>query len=130
GGLDKTLYGALLRMGFTKLDSFNRERVFVFMRRKGDPAFPVFQQFSDSLTGVIHHAWTIKGSDVSGQWGSTVIGPATAWESFKWNTGPADTLGQNDTSSVSVIGMDASGAETVLYQKVVGDTSLAGIEAA
>jgi hypothetical protein len=129
GGANKTLYSALLRMGFTTVDSFNRERVFVFMRRKGDPGFPVFQQFTDSLTQVIHQDWTIKGSDASGQWNSTVIGPATAWESFKWQTGALDTLEVNDTSSISIIGIDANGAETVIYKKVVGDTSLAGISA-
>jgi hypothetical protein len=128
-GPGHSLYHSLYNMGFTKIDSFYKERVFVFLRRKGDPTLPVYQNVTDSLSQIIDVTFDIKGSDIQGQYASTAIGPAKSWESFKWKTYATDSFPANDEASVSVIGIDKNGLETVLYQKVAGDTSLKYISA-
>ncbi|MEO6833168.1 MAG: hypothetical protein ABI378_11640, partial [Chitinophagaceae bacterium] len=129
GGLSNTLYGILKKNGFNIIDSFNRERVFVMFRIKGDPNYPVYQAITDSLTDHISATFSIKGKDSKGDWNSTVIGPATAWQAFKWKATPYDTLGRHDTATVAVVGIDKNGVETVLYPQVLNDTTLAGISA-
>jgi len=129
GSLSKTLYGVLKNNGFGVIDSFYRERVFIMMRRKNDPGYPIYQSITDSLSDHIGFVWTIKGRDIAGSWNSTVIGPAKDWQSLKWKTSPYDTIPRNDTTSLSVIGINASGLETIIYPKVIGDTSLTGISA-
>lgn len=128
-GPGRTLYHALYNMGFTKIDSFYKERVFIFMRRKDDPTLSVYQEVTDSLTQFIEPTFFIKGSDVQGQYASTVIGPAKTWEAFKWKQVATDTLSYNDTTSVAIVGIDKNGTEQILYSKVIGDTSLVGISA-
>lgn len=128
-GPGHSLYHSIYNLGFTKIDSFYKERVFVFARRKGDPTWPVYQGVTDSLTQYLDPSFDIKGSDVAGQYASTVIGPAKSWEAFKWKTFSLDSLMQNDTSSVAIIGVDKNGIETMLYPHVVGDTSLSTISA-
>lgn len=129
GGLGNTLYGVLKSNGFDIIDSFNRERVFIMMRIKDDPNYPVYQVITDSLTDHLVANFDIRGKDEKGDWNSTIIGPAKEWQAFKWKTSAYDTLGRNDTASVAVIGIDKSGVETVLYPSVLSDTTLMGISA-
>ncbi|MEO6830936.1 MAG: C25 family cysteine peptidase, partial [Chitinophagaceae bacterium] len=70
GGLGNTLYGILEKNGFNIIDSFNRERVFVMFRIKGDPNYPVYQAITDSLTDHISATFSIKGKDSKGDWNS------------------------------------------------------------
>jgi hypothetical protein len=128
-GPGRSLYHALYNLGFTKIDSFYKERAFIFMRRKNDPTLAVYQEVTDSLSQFIEPTFDIKGSDVAGQYASTIIGPAKSWEAFKWKTFSIDSMMQTDTSSVSIIGIDKTGNETTLYPKVTGDTVLTGISA-
>lgn len=128
-GSGRSLYHALYNLGFTKIDSFYRERAFIFLRRKNDPTLAVYQAVTDSLEQFIEPTFEIKGSDVSGEYTSTVIGPAKSWEAFKWKTFSVDSMMQTDTSSVSIIGIDKGGNETTLYTKVTSDTALTGISA-
>jgi hypothetical protein len=128
-GPNKSLYHTIYNMGFTKIDSFYRERAFIFMRRKADPTLAVYQEVTDSLTQFLEPVFLIKGSDVVGSYISSVIGPAKAWNSFKWKTNSMDTMGRYDTTSVAIIGIDRYGVETPLFNKVVGDTSLESISA-
>lgn len=126
-GSGKSLYHSLYNLGFTKIDSFYKERVFVFMRRKADPTYTVYQGVTDSLSQDINAEFDIKGSDVEGQYVSTPVGPAKRWKAFKWKTVSLDNYPQSDTSSVAIIGIDKNGNETVIYSNVKGDTSLAEI---
>lgn len=126
-GPGRTLYNAFYNMGFTKIDSFYRERVFIFMRRKNDPTLPVYQAVSDNPGDVLRLDYTIDAPAPSGAYRSTVIGPAKAWQELKWKTYSRDTAGFNDTASMSVIGVDAQGNETMLFPDVTSDTSLSNI---
>ncbi len=126
-GAGKSLYHALYNMGFTKIDSFYKERVFVFMRKKGDNAYPLYQEVTDSLSQYLEPTFNIKGSEIAGQYNSTIIGPAKAWNALKWKTFATDTFLRNDTSSLTIVGIDRQGREDVLYSNVKSDTSLADI---
>lgn len=129
GGLANTLYGVLKKNGFNIIDSFDRERVFIMFRIKGDQNYPVYQSITDALTDHLDFTADIKGKDSKGDWNSTVIGPATKWESFKWKSAAYDTLGINDTSSVSIYGIYKNGLENLLFSGLKGDTSLASVSA-
>lgn len=129
-GPGRSLYHTLYNMGFTKIDSFYRERAFIFMRRKNDPTLPVFQAVTDNPGDKVRLDYTIYAPNSSGQYLSTVIGPAKAWQELKWKAYASDTAGFNDTASVAVIGVDANGNETTLMPNVTGDVPLSGISAA
>ncbi len=129
-GPGKSLYHALYNMGFNKIDSFYKERVFVFMCKKGDNNYPLYQGVTDSLTQYLAPIFPIQGSDLVGQYNSTVVGPAKAWDALKWRTFATDTFARNDTSTLTVMGIDKLGAEVQLFDNLRRDTSLQGISAA
>lgn len=128
-GPGRDLYHTIYNMGFTKIDSMYRERVFIFMCRKNDPTLPVYQAVTDAPGDKLRLDYTIYAPAVSGQYRSTVIGPAKAWQSLQWKTFASDTAGFNDTSAIAVIGVSSTGAETLLMPFVTKDTSLASISA-
>ncbi len=130
GGASKTLYAAMLRLGFNQIDSFNRERVFVLMCVKGNSDYPVSQDFTSDDTSKIHKLWIITGSDIRGEWNSTTVGPAKEWKSVLWKTGARDTLPQNDSTALTVTGVNAAGAETLLFDRATGDLDLSTVSAA
>ncbi|MBS1615691.1 MAG: hypothetical protein JST06_06185 [Bacteroidetes bacterium] len=126
-GPGRSLYNSLYNLGFTKIDSFYRERVFIFMCRKNTPSFPIYQAVTDNLSDILRLDYTIEAPAPSGQYRSTVIGPAKSWQELKWKTFPLDTAGINDTATIAVIGVDKQGNETTLMPDVTGDTSLSNI---
>jgi hypothetical protein len=130
GGASKTLYAAMRRIGFDKIDSFNRERVFVLWGVKGNPNFPTEQDFTADDTSKIHKIWTIGTRDIRGDWNSTVVGPAKEWQSVIWKTSANDNLPENDSTALTVIGVNAAGNETVLFDRATStDFSLSGVSA-
>lgn len=131
GGPSKTLYAAMQRLGFDQIDSFNRERVFVMMCVKGNSDYPVSQDFTTDDTSKIYKRWIVQGSDIRGEWHSTTIGPAKEWKSLLWNVAARDNLPLNDSTALTIVGVNRNGDETILHQRVTDLTmDLSGIAAA
>lgn len=133
-GSGKSLYHAIYNTGFTLVDSINSTRVFVFFARKHRTDYTLFQQVGPTndntiTTGLIDEIFTIPVRAKNGELLSTVIGPATQWQSLKWKTSAYDTSAQYDSSYIHVVGIDANSNETSLYQGISRDTSLSWIDA-
>ena len=81
-----------------------------FFTRKGFPGSKVEKvgEFSNSkliLDAIMENDW------IFGNVGSPLIGPASSWGSFHWNSKPAE-LPDNDSVSVDIIGVSGGGIET------------------
>ncbi len=128
---DSSLYHTLKRLGFNKIDSFNRPMTFIMALKKGRPAseFQPLDTFANpgvQATLDVH----IKSHDQYGDLQSTIIGPAKEWQQLKWKMHPDDNFPQNDTANVHIYGITKAGNETFLYQGPARDTSLSFISAA
>ncbi|MBS1584309.1 MAG: hypothetical protein JSS82_01985 [Bacteroidetes bacterium] len=129
-GPGQSLYHTIRNMGFDHIDSFNRKRVFILMRKKGSNAFPVYQKFSNDTTDKIELDVNIQTLRYSGTLTSRTVGPAKSWTELRWQTHPSDNFPQNDSSYLRVSGISATGTVTSLFVTRNRDTSIAGISAA
>jgi hypothetical protein len=128
-GPGQSLYHTVKNMGFDMIDSFNRKRVFILMRKKGNNGFPVYQKFSADTSDKIELDINIPTLRYSGTLSSRTIGPAKAWTQLLWRTHPSDNFPQNDSSYLKVSGISNTGVTTQLFTTANRDTSLAGISA-
>lgn len=108
------LYYALKNAGFTGIDSFTYPRTWAFMYQKDITSFAPLWQLSAGLNDKINLYTNITSPDTLGFITSPVFGPANAWHSVKWRGRSLDTK-PGDVATVNVIGVSASGAETILY---------------
>ena len=111
-GAGNSVYHRLKAAGFTDIDSFNRPRIFTLVYRKGDPAFAKWK-FSDNLERIQMNAYC-PTPDTLGYVTSPAFGPAKAWKQVKWR-GNSQDIQAGDNPVVSVVGVNAAGTETVLY---------------
>lgn len=112
-GVGNTLYDKLEQVGFTALDSFEN-KIWVFDFEKNNSLYVPEWQFSQGLTDLINYKRYIISSDTLGFITSPTFGPARAWKNVLWNGYSLDAK-SGDAPTVSVIGVDTLGNETVLY---------------
>ena len=65
-GPGQSLYHTIKNMGFDMIDSFNKKRVFILMRKKGNSGYPVYQKFSADTTDKIELDLNIQTLRFSG----------------------------------------------------------------
>jgi len=123
-----SLYKACKDVGFSAIDSFYFNRIFIYFGKKGDPSYPASQLFNDGthddvLTGLFY----FKSFADSGQMISTTVGPAKTWTSLHWKTIAQDGNPAHDQSQLSVYGIQPNGSETFLFRTLNRDTLLSGI---
>jgi hypothetical protein len=118
-----SLYNRLLNQGFIDIDSFNRPRAFIFLYKKNAQTdFPSKSVFSPGVQlvngvnkdNVISLRLTCPTPDTVGYITSPIVGPAKGWKTLYWR-GNSIEQPSNDKVKVSVIGVDNSGVETLLY---------------
>lgn len=126
-GSGKSLYHKLKGMGFTKIDSFYRNRPLIFWTRKGDMA-SVQQLVANSIQDKLYGEFSYQILYDRATMSSPLIGPAQTWTSFH-NRQSADGPAAGDSTRFDVFGVSSSGQETILAS-VQGDTSLNFIDAA
>lgn len=126
-GTGQSLYHVLYNMGFTLIDSFNSQKAFIFLRKKGSTAYPVHQFIGVDKQEKLEKEFDLPKTRSDGKLISTIIGPASKWNTLKWQTSALDNLAQNDIPIVTVYGIDSNGVETVLFTDRSKDTSLAFI---
>jgi len=129
-GAGQSLYHTIKNMGFTMIDSFNKKRVFILMRKKANNTYPVYQKFSADTNDKIELDVNFQTLRYNGTLTSRTIGPAKSWTQLLWRTHPGDNFPQNDSCYLKVSGVSANGSVTTLFTTVNRDTSLAGINAA
>lgn len=129
-GSGKSLYHSMRNLGFNRIDSFNRTRVFSMICKKGSTDYPIQQNFAIGINDILDTTYLIPVTDVSGMMNSIVVGPASNWKTLKWRTSSYfDTFSNADSSSVQITGIDKLNNETVVYQGPTRDTNLSFINA-
>lgn len=129
-GSGKSLYHTVYNLGFTQIDSlFPIPRAYIFFRNKGTNVVPIQQMVNPILAQPIQMDLEIGGTGNKGNMYGTVVGPSTGWQSMKWKMHASDIYPENDSASVTIFGISASGAETQLYNGQSQDTSLNWISA-
>lgn len=116
-GSGRSLYHSMRNLGFTRIDSFYQERAFSMLCRKGSATFPVQQYVAKSVDELIDITYTLPITDHKGKMSSVTVGPVAAWKTLRWRTsGEYDTAMPADSSSVKIMGIDATDRETVVYE--------------
>lgn len=130
-GVGNSLYHAMRRLGFDKIDSFNRLRVFSMICQKGVSSFPVVQDFAEGINDILDKTYTFNITGTSGSMSSVLLGPAANWKSLLWQSYPlVDTSGYTDSVAVKIFGVNPAGVETQLYAGSETNKDLSFIDAA
>lgn len=108
------LYLSLKNAGFTGLDNYTFTRAWMFLYKKNLPSFKPLYAFTKDSTDVLDTTINMQGPDTLGYITSPVFGPAKSWKQVKWRGSSLDNK-KGDAALVSVIGVTASGAQTLLY---------------
>jgi hypothetical protein len=117
-GNGNTIYDRMLGQGFNDIDSFNRDRAFVFIYRKNRPdAFKPKWTFSEGVYDAITLSAAVETPDTAGYITSPAYGPARGWKQLHWRGKSIDGT-PSDLPSVSVIGVDYNGVETPLLSGI------------
>lgn len=116
-------------MGLHQIDSFTSNLPFVFVFKKGDTtAFQPRQHVGASSNYQIVDTFNILGKNITGSVESPWIGPAKAWQRFKWNLQPDDN--PNTIQSFDIIGKGQSNNDVLISTvRNLQDTSISGISA-
>lgn len=125
-GSGNSLYHKLSGMGFTKIDSFTKNRPMIFWTQKNRPT--TVQQFIGiDSTVKLTAEFQYYSSVFEGSMSSVKIGPAKNWSAFKKSSFSNDP---NPTDSVTyaIYGVKNNGQDTLITY-VTQDTTLAFIDA-
>ncbi len=113
-GVGNTFYDRLKQVGFSALDSFTKDKIWIFNYEKNNSLYVPGWQFSQSLNDLINYKRYIISSDTLGFITSPAFGPARAWKNVLWNGYSSDAK-TGDQPTVDIIGVDTLNNETVLY---------------
>ncbi len=106
-----SIYHKLLAQGFTTIDSFNREKGYIFIYKKNQPTvFTPIQKISDGVLDRITVNATFNVPKKLGYITSPVFGPAKEWKEVHWR-GTADEATAGDTALLTIIGIRANNQE-------------------
>ncbi len=126
-GSNNSLYHKFQQLGISNIDSFYKNRPFVFVINKAKPntSYGVFGQ--DSISKLVH-AVNINVNSSNGSMQSVIIGRATKWNTLK-RFGYSRNNVLTDTTQVEVYGLDSNKYATYLATVYGNDTSLSFIDA-
>ncbi|CAN5417522.1 hypothetical protein BH10BAC2_BH10BAC2_18210 [soil metagenome] len=113
-GKGNTAYDRLKSAGFSGFDEYSYPRIWAFVYKKNTISFTPQWKLSDGLNDQITLPLEIETADTLGYITSPVFGPAAAWKQVKWRGSTLDTKA-GDRATVDVIGVNATGVESVLY---------------
>ena len=114
-GSNNSVYHRMLQYGFTGVDSFNRQRQFVFFYKKNEnSSFPPKFDFTYNTFDKITFVVDCPTPDTLGYVTSPKFGPSKKWWDVIWNGQSLETP-SNDNVNIDVIGVDYNNTETVLY---------------
>lgn len=118
-GSNNSLYHTLLELGFDQIDEFDAKKVFLFFRKKGDDNYPISQAVSldDEDKIILNNEFEVFKD--SGIVKSTIIGPASRWESLLWNL---DKGLNADESFMEIYGLTEENANPVFIKTSQNNT--------
>ncbi len=108
------LYYSLKNAGFAGLDQYTFTRAWVFMYKKNIATFKPMYAFTQGSTDVLDTTVNLSSPDSLGYITSPIFGPAKDWKQVVWNGYSIDAKA-GDMPTVDVIGVTATGGQSVLY---------------
>lgn len=128
---DATLRSKILGLGATQvLDLINgtANGPWAYFCKKSDLSYTPLEQYKNSWSQEVYMSMNITGTWNEGSFISPKIGPSADWGSVHWRHFSLDTPDTSDTQSLDIIGVSASGTETLLHTLYnTLDTSIAFI---
>lgn len=115
-GSGNNLYDKLKFAGFSGLDNYTSNKVWVFVYKNGDNSFQPVQKFTEGVTDKATIDIELISSDSVGSVISPRIGPAVQWNAVEWS-GTANSPYNKAEAKLHVYGTDKSG-NTVLLTTV------------
>ncbi|MBU2018285.1 MAG: hypothetical protein KJ941_01455, partial [Bacteroidetes bacterium] len=94
------MFGTLTQLGFDAVKATNSITMTALFVKKGDPSTAI-QVFGTDFNDPVHLRAPMVGVSSTGQETSTLIGPASKWNSFFWNLTPYQGL-NNDTTFLEI----------------------------
>lgn len=113
-GSGVSLYHKFKQLGFTYIDSVTSPIPYIFIYQKGNPV-PLTQAIGG--TGVLQASATVSVNGVQGSMTSPIFSQAASWNKLLWD-GYSKETPTSDKATLSVIGIDKNGGETVLMQNI------------
>ena len=129
-GSGNSLYHKLYNIGCTQIDSFTKDRAYIFALKKGDSPTKTKQVMSEGDVDRISFATDFTIPATTASITSPLFGPAKSWQEVHWR-GTSSETPSSDQQTVTVIGVDANGVETnimTLAQNQL-DQNISGINA-
>jgi Peptidase family C25/CARDB len=130
-GAGNSLYNRLYNAGLADLDSFYHNSCFIFVYKKNDASFSPKYKVSVGKDDPMVLNVDCATPDTLGFITSPVFGPAKNWKQVHWR-GSSQEVNSPDNPTVQVIGINASGVESMLYilDKTQQDFDISGVSAA
>lgn len=127
-GFSQELKNAFHTIGAQALDTITTNRPYVLFSKKGDPNYPVYEIVGSAFNSIIDTSFKIIGQWNKGNINSVRIGPASEWQTLKWNINQVEQ--GIDEVRLQVIGIKPNGIEELISNNVVAnDTALTGVSA-
>ncbi len=127
-GFSQELKNAFHTIGAQDLDTITTNRPYVLFSKKGDSNYPVYEIVGSSFSSVIDTTFKIIGQWNKGNISSVKIGPASEWQSLKWNINQVEQ--DIDDVRLQLFGIKQNGTEELISNNIVAnDTSLNGVNA-
>jgi hypothetical protein len=104
----------LLGAGLTILDSFITPRGIAFVYKKGDPSFSPVSNITKGIYDITSISVNCPVPLTTGSVLSPLFGPAKQWKQLHWR-GYSLESPSTDSFGVQVMGIDSTGASTLLY---------------
>jgi hypothetical protein len=128
-GSGKSLYHKLVSIGFTKIDSFNRNIPFIFFYKKGIPSFTPRQRVGATADEYFDETYLLTTTYKDGSITSPAFGPAKNWQSLHWR-GTHLEPNVPDSVKIEVHGVTNTGSTVKLATvSPATDTSLSWVNA-
>ena len=128
-GPGKSLYHKLKSLGFTQIDSFTKNRPFVFFFKKGIPSFTPNQRMGTAEDEFLDETYLLNTRYKDGEITSPAFGPAKAWKELHWRGTDLEPA-TPDSVKMELLGITPAGATVKLATIAPArDTSLAWVNA-
>ena len=108
------------------LKNYPNEYPYILFFKKGDPS-SVIESFSPDGEDFITLTAEMKNYWYNGTVESSLIGPSSNWGSFHWDIVPREPGNTQDTSIISIYGIDHNGVEHLFIDGLSGTGDLYGL---
>ena len=109
------------------LKKYPNDYPYLLFFQKGDTS-SVVESFSSDGLDYIYISAKMENSWYNGTMESTIIGPSSKWGSFHWDIVPREIGNTQDTSNISIYGIDYNGTENLLIDGLSGTGDLYGLQ--